>query len=85
MEWSIDLPNWHSQPDPEVAGATVWVHTDYDGEPDMALTVVGEDDNRVSVVWNPMILPAEIDGCELGIFGDWDAALDFALGELEMN
>lgn len=81
--WTVDLPNWHSQPDPELAGAVIWVHTDYDGKPDIALAVVEEGDNRVSVLGDPMILPSEIDGEELATFRDWDSALEFALAHLE--
>ena len=82
--WSVDLPNWHSQPDPEVAGSLVWVHTDYDGTPDIALAIVEEGDNRVSVLTHPMILPSEIDGQEWATFRDWDKALEFALAYLEL-
>jgi len=80
MDWSVDLPNWQGKPDPEVPGATVWVHTDYDGKPDIALAAA---DNGISVVENPEIGPDDLDGCELGIFRDWDAALQFALAHLE--
>ena len=82
-EWSVDLPNWRGQPDPEIAGATVWVHTDYDGQPDLALAVVEEGDNRVSVLSPVMVTPSEIDGEELATFHNWDWALDFALTHLE--
>jgi hypothetical protein len=82
-EWSVDLPNWHGQPDPEIAGSTVWVLTDYDGKPILAIAAVIGDPTQVSVVENPMILPGEIDGCELGTFPDWDTALDFALAHEE--
>ena len=77
------LPNWSQAPDPEIAGGVIWVHTNYDGKPDIALAAV-IDDTRVSVVENPMILPGEIDGEELGVFPDWDTALDFALAHGEL-
>ena len=83
--WSVDLPNWHSEPDPEIAGALVWVHTDYYGKPDVALAIVEEGDNRVSVLLDPLILPGEIDGQEQATFRDWDKALEFALSYLADN
>lgn len=82
-EWSVDLPNWHSESDPEIVGAKIWVHTDYDGKPDLVLATVEEGDNRMSVLANPMIFPSEIDGEELATFRDRDAALEFALAHLE--
>lgn len=83
--WSIDLPNWHGQPDPEIPGATVWVHTDYHGQPDLALAVAEGGDNRVSVLSPVLVTPAEIDGEDLGVFPDWDSALEFALSALEIK
>lgn len=83
--WTVDLPNWHSEPDPEIAGALIWVHTDYDGEPDIALAIVEEGDNRVSVLASPLIVINEVDGDELTTFRDWNSALEFALTHLELN
>lgn len=83
--WAVDLPNWHSQPDPEIAGELIWVHTDYDGEPDIVLATNEEGDNRVTVLATPMILPREIDGEALATFRDWDKALEFALSYLEAD
>ena len=83
--WTVDLPNWHSEPDPEIAGSVFWVHTDYDGKPDIALAIVEEGDNRVSVLGHPLILPGEIDGQELATFRYWDTALEFALIHLEAD
>ena len=80
--WSVDLPNWHSQPDPETAGSLVWVHTGYDGTPDVALAIV--EDNRVSVIIAPVILPIGVAGQEWVTFRDWDTALEFALAYLEL-
>lgn len=82
-DWSVDLPNWRGQPDPEITGSTVWVHTDYNGQPDLALALVEEGDNRVSVLSHPLITQTEIDGEELTTFRDWDSALDYALNVLE--
>ena len=83
--WSVDLPNWHSEPDPEIAGALVWVHTDYDGEPDIVLATNEEGDNRVTVLGPPLIVLNEIDGEALATFRDWDTALEFALIHLEAD
>ena len=82
--WSVDLPNWHSQPDPDIAGEVIWVHTDYDGKPDVALAIVEEGDNRVSVIRDPLIFANKVDGEWLATFRDWDAALEFALVYLEL-
>lgn len=83
-DWSVDLPNWRGQPDPEIPGATAWVHTDYDGNPDIALA---SDESigwtSVSVIQHPLITPTEIDGSNIGSFADWDTALGFALQTLE--
>ena len=84
ISWTVDLPGWHSQPDPDIAGAVVWVHTDHDGESDIALALVEEGDNRVSVLTDPMIMPGEVDGEWQATFRDWDAALKFALTYLEL-
>lgn len=85
-EWSIDLANWHGQPDPEVPGSTVWYSTDYDGQPEIALVsdrLVGSE--SVSVLSPVLITPTEVDGQNLGSFPDWDSALDFALAHLEQS
>ena len=76
---SVDLPNWHSKPDPDIAGEVIWVHTNHDGEPDIALLIVEEGDNRVSVLRDPLIFANEVDGEWLATFRDWDKALEFAL------
>lgn len=72
------------QPDPETPGATVWFSTDYDGNPEIAL-VADELDGKpcVSVLAPVIITPAEVDGCNLGSYPDWDSALEFALVLLE--
>lgn len=82
--WTVDLPNWHSEPDPELAGSLIWVHTDQDGRPDLALAIVEEGDNRVSVLTNPLILSTSVAGQEWATFRDWDKALEFALVYLEL-
>ena len=66
--WTTDLPNWHSEPDPDIAGALIWVHTDASGEPDIALATNEEGDNRVSVLGTPLISPSEIGGEALATF-----------------
>lgn len=83
-EWSVDLDNWHSQPDPNAPGQTVWFCTDYDGKAELAL-VADELDGKpcVSVLAPVMITPGEIDGENLGSYPDWDTALDYALSVLE--
>ena len=83
--WVVDLPNWPSQPDPDIAGALIWVHTNHDGEPDVALLIVEEGDNRVSVLRDPLIFANEVDGEALATFRDWDTALEFALIHLEAD
>ena len=82
--WTTDLPNWHSEPDPDIAGAVVWVHTDQDGKPDIALAIVEEGDNRVSVLTDPVILSTSVAGQEWATSRDWDTALEFALTYLEL-
>ena len=83
--WSVDLPGWHSKPDPDIAGEVIWVHANHDGEPDIALLIVEEGDNRVSVLRDPLIFANEVDGEWLATFHSWDAALKFALTHLEDN
>lgn len=83
MEWSVDLPDWQSYPDPEITGQSLWVHTNYDGEPDVALVLLEEGRTEVSVLSPVMITPAEVDGECRASLPSWDAALEFALTVLE--
>ena len=83
QEWSVDLPNWKRQPDPEIAGQAVWVHLNYDGDPDLALALNEEGRPEVSVLSPVVFTEDEVDGESLGSFSDWDAALEFALKALE--
>ena len=83
--WSVDLPNWHGEPDPEIAGSLVWVHTNQGGTPDVALAIVEEGDNRVSVIIAPLISSTGVAGQRGVTVRDWDTALEFALIYLELT
>lgn len=81
------LPNWRLIPDPEIEGSSIWVHDDYDGNPDRAILVTGEinggEAHEITVLAHPLITPSEVWGECLGTFPTWDDAWDFALASLE--
>ena len=85
MTWSVDLPNWQSIPDPEVAGSVIWCHLDYHGAVDFALALLEEGRPEVSILKNPLILPVDIDGECMGSYPDWDIALESTLAMLELQ
>lgn len=88
--WSVDLPNWHGMPDPEIPDATIWVHTNYLGEEDVAIAkdIYTGRHNLYSVFdLMPEIgcggIFSEIEGMNIGSFPTQDLALQFALSILE--
>lgn len=81
-KWSIDLPGWHSIPDPEYPGSLVWYHTGHGGNADIAIAR-GDTEGDVIVLGDPTFDAHSVCGDELKVYDEWEPALEFALAWLK--
>lgn len=81
-ETFISLPDWRIEPDPEIPGEVLWVYSDYDGDDLLVILTAG---SGVSVIRDPLILPNEVDGEEIGLYPDWSTAVNAVLAFQEIK